>query len=120
MSRTSGLPPDPDDPLLKTHDSVNPYRTGMGLILRRLLWDIRPVAWRSAQKLRSCHDIRTGERAVIYCNGPSLNNVDFDLLDGVFVFGLNKIDLIFSKTSMRPDAIVAVNSCIIEQNKPFY
>jgi len=56
------------------------------------------------------------------CNGPSLNEVDFDMLDesGVFTFGLNKINLLFNRTSLRPSVIVAVNPFVIEQNSEFY
>jgi len=112
--------PDSSDPLLATHDSLNPYRIGAGLISRRFLWDLTPTAWRSARNLRLISGQHAAKRAVILCNGPSLNDVNFDLLDNVFVFGLNKINLIFPRTTMRPDAIVAVNSFVIEQNQSFY
>ncbi len=61
-----------------------------------------------------------GQKAVILCNGPSLNGVDFESLDGVFCFGLNKIDLLFERTSFRPSCVVAVNDLVIKQNAGFY
>src|SRR3546814_18681708 len=56
------------------------------------------------------------------CNGPSLLETDFDLLhrSGVFTLGLNKVNLLFDRTSLRPSAIVAVNPYVIEQNAAFY
>jgi hypothetical protein len=115
-------PPDPDDPILTAHDSLNPYRVSLGQLFRRIAWDLNPRSWRSARNLSSCRGTgdKQGKKAVILCNGPSLNNVDFDLLEKVFIFGLNKINLIFPRTSMRPDAIVSVNSFVIEQNKSFF
>ncbi|MEN8136792.1 MAG: 6-hydroxymethylpterin diphosphokinase MptE-like protein [Thermodesulfobacteriota bacterium] len=70
-------------------------------------------------KLLSSHH---GEKAVILCNGPSLNKVDFKLLEhaNVFTFGLNKINLLFDKNTFRPATIVAVNPFVIEQNAEFY
>lgn len=63
-----------------------------------------------------------GETALILCNGPSLNKVDFDSLDRarVFTFGLNKINLLFEKTTFRPDCIVAVNRFVLHQNRSFF
>lgn len=115
-------PPDSEDPLLRSHDSLNPYRAGLGLLARRFLWDLNPRAWSSARNLKSCREAggKQGKKAVILCNGPSLNDVDFDLLKDIFIFGLNKINLIFPRTCMRPNAIVAVNPFVIEQNKSFF
>src|SRR3546814_8045715 len=56
------------------------------------------------------------------CNVPSLLYADFDLRhrSGVFPLGLNKVNLLFDRTSLRPSAIVAVNPYVIEQNAAFY
>ncbi|WP_199317689.1 6-hydroxymethylpterin diphosphokinase MptE-like protein [Richelia sinica] len=59
-------------------------------------------------------------KAVILCNGPSLLKSDLSLLDNVFTFGLNKINLLFAKSSFRTSCIVAVNRFVIEQNADFY
>lgn len=117
---TLAAPPDPDDPLLKRPSSVNPYRVCKGEILRRLCWDLRPESWASRSKLKALRDSRRGEKAVILCNGPSLNRVDFDLLRGTYCFGLNKIHLMFSRTDFRPSCIVSVNPLVIEQTANFF
>jgi len=56
------------------------------------------------------------------CSGPSLNKVDFDEVTrhGIVTFGLNKINLLFSRTKFRPSVIVAVNPHVLEQNARFY
>ena len=108
------------DPILNSRATINPYRTAAGLILDRLGWDLNPESWRSRVRLNAVRDSYKGERAVILCNGPSLNRVDFDLLKGVFCFGLNKINLLFDRSSFRPDAVVAVNRLVIEQNAAFF
>lgn len=108
------------DPLLSSRATINPYRSAAGLVLGRLGWDLNPESWRSRARLQALKDTRSGERAVILCNGPSLNRVDFDLLKGVFCFGLNKINLMFDRSDFRPDAVVAVNPFVIEQNADFF
>lgn len=108
------------NPLLTQRPTINPYRYGAFEIWNRLKWDLNPESWRSRQKLKACKDKYVGEKAVILCNGPSLLKSDLSLLDGVFTFGLNKINLLFDKSSFRPSCIVAVNSFVIEQNAEFY
>jgi hypothetical protein len=49
-----------------------------------------------------------------------LNHVDFEQLTDVYTFGLNKINLMFSRQKYRPSCIVAINSNVLEQNKDFY
>lgn len=114
--------PDLDDPLHAQHATLNPYRLAAGFMLRRLKWDINPQSWRSRAALRNCKDRHPNAKAVILCNGPSLLKVDFEMLQssGVFCFGLNKINLLFDKTSFRPSCVVSVNHLVLQQNKPFY
>ena len=116
------MQPDVDDPLHQQHNTLNPYRLGAGFMLRRLRWDLNPQSWRSRALLRSWKNRHANAKAVILCNGPSLLKVDFDLLQrqGVFCFGLNKINLLFDKTTFRPHCVVSVNPLVLEQNTPFY
>jgi hypothetical protein len=111
---------DPDDPLVKARPCINPYLRAAGLILNRIRWDLAPESWRSRYKLRAWQDRFYGQKAVILCNGPSLLKSDLRLLNDVFCFGLNKINLLFEASSFRPDCIVAVNPYVIEQNADFY
>jgi hypothetical protein len=108
------------NPLLTQRPTINPYRYAAFEIWNRLKWDLNPESWRSRKKLKACKDKYAGEKAVIVCNGPSLLKSDLSLLDGVFTFGLNKINLLFDKSSFRPSCIVAVNPFVIEQNADFY
>lgn len=106
--------------LIAQHASVNPYNIGARLIIRRLLWDLRPQSWTSRSRMKTWKDGQTGNKAVILCNGPSLLKADLSLLKGVFTFGLNKINLLFDKSDFRPSCIVAVNPHVIEQNQAFF
>ena len=83
-------PPDLEDPILRAHDSLNPYRVGLGQLFRRLMWDLNPRAWSSARNLNACRGAgdKQGKKAVILCNGPSLNDVNFDLFDNIFNFSV--------------------------------
>ena len=88
-------------------------------ILDRLNWDLTPKSWLSRKRAAQSRD-KFGGKAVILCNGPSLNRVDLSSLDGVFCIGLNKINLLFDRGAFRPNSIVAVNPFVIEQNRDFY
>jgi hypothetical protein len=111
---------DPDDPMVKRRPTINPYREATKLLLRRIAWDVRPESWRSRRILRGWKDRFTKQKAVVVCNGPSLLKTDLSLLDGVFSFGLNKINLLFDRSVFRPSCIVAVNPFVIEQNADFF
>lgn len=102
--------------------TINPYRNAAGLILFRMLWDLHPYSWISRKRIKKWKDRYLGQKAVILCNGPSLNRTDFDELaaSGIFTFGLNKINLLFSRSDFRPSVVVAVNSHVIEQAADFY
>lgn len=100
--------------------TINPYRYALQLVYNRLVWDLSPKSWKSRKSLHSIRGQHEGKKAVVLCNGPSLNQVEFDLLEDVFSFGLNKINLIFDRLSFRPSAIVAVNEYVLEQNADFY
>ena len=80
----------------------------------------------SIEALRSFHRLNyfrqniKGGKAVILCNGPSLNDIDFSLLRNTFCIGLNKINLLFDRTNFRPDLIVSVNPFVMSQNKSYF
>lgn len=114
--------PNDDNPLRQLRPTLNPYRLGAGFMLQRLKWDLNLQSWRSRRVLRGWRDRFPNGKAVVLCNGPSLLKVDFELLQrqGVFCFGLNKINLLFDKTSFRPNCVVSVNRLVLEQNAAFY
>ena len=113
---------DDENPLRAQQATLNPYRLGVGFLLKRLRWDLSLQSWRSRAILAGWKDRFPAGKAVILCNGPSLLKVDFDLLQrsGVFCFGLNKINLLFDKTTFRPSCVVSVNAHVLEQNADFY
>ena len=111
---------DNNDPLVQQTRTVNPYRLAVSHIYRRVLWDLKRESWRSRKIMNGMKDSHKGEKAVILCNGPSLLDVDFSLLDGVYTFGLNKINLLFEKQDYRPSCIVSINHHVIEQNSSFF
>lgn len=113
---------DDGDPLVNNRCALNPYLSGGRMIMHRLLWDLHLQSWVSRKKFSVWKDRYKGEKAVILCNGPSLNNANLDLIvtSGCFSFGLNKINLLFERSSFRPSCIVAANSFVMEQNSSFY
>ena len=109
-----------DNPLTRLSPTINPYRRAASLLRERLWWDLNPESFRSRAKIRAWKDRFTSGTAVILCNGPSLNAINLDQLRGTFTFGLNKINLLFQRSSFRPSCITAVNHLVIEQNAEFY
>lgn len=59
------------------------------------------------------------QECLIVGNGPSLNTTELDLINMLSI-GMNKINLLFPRTSWRPDLIVCVNGLVIRQNKDFF
>lgn len=58
---------------------------------------------------------------LIVGNGPSLNNTPLEKIKNNFVsIGMNKINLIYEKSSWRPDIIACVNGFVINQNKEYF
>ncbi len=110
----------PATPLLNNRPVINPYLQAGGQIWSRLRWDFDPRSWSSRRTLNRLRDTQPGESAVIVCNGPSLLKTSLELLEGVYCFGLNKINLLFDKSAFRPDCIVAINQFVLEQNSSFF
>lgn len=106
--------------LVKQNSTANPYRYGAFEIWNRMKWDFNPESWRSRKTLKNLKNKYAGQKAVIACNGPSLLKSDLRLINNTFVFGLNKIYLLFDKSDFRPSCIVAVNPYVIEQSRDFY
>lgn len=69
-----------------------------------------------ANRLERFRNRHKGERAVILCNGPSLNNVDFKRVRRERIIGLNKIYLGFDRFKIYPIYYVAVNEQVIKQS----
>lgn len=109
------------NPQLAGDGVINPYSDALRLFVSRLLWDVRPISHVMKSKIKKLKNSCSG-KAIILCNGPSLNRVDFDVVNkaGVYTFGLNKINLLFSRTNFRPSSIVSVNPFVIEQNADYY
>lgn len=108
------------DALRTQRPEINLYRVALGLIRDRLRWDLTGISRGNERRLRAWRNRYVDQKAVIMCNGPSLLQTDFSLLDGLFVFGLNKINLLMERQDVRPSCIVAVNKLVLTQNSEFY
>ena len=60
-----------------------------------------------------------GKDVLVVGNGPSLRKTELEKIDMVSI-GMNKIDLLFDKTTWRPDIITCVNGLVTKQNKKFF
>ena len=73
-----------------------------------------------APRLSHYQDIHSGEDCFIIGNGPSLNVTDLTKLNGKYIFGLNKIYLIFNSQQVDLSYIAAINQYVIKQSGQQY
>lgn len=59
------------------------------------------------------------KNVLVVGNGPSLKRTELDKIDMVSI-GMNKINLLFDKTTWRPDIITCVNGLVTRQNAKFF
>ncbi|MCF8709469.1 6-hydroxymethylpterin diphosphokinase MptE-like protein [Rhizorhapis sp. SPR117] len=59
----------------------------------------------------------SGQRIFIMGNGPSLNNTPLELLKNEYVFGLNRVSLLFDRISWRPTFFTAFDVRVVPDNK---
>ncbi|WP_269618880.1 6-hydroxymethylpterin diphosphokinase MptE-like protein [Zhongshania sp. BJYM1] len=83
----------------------------------RYAWDrFTYPASRMTPRIESWKDIYKGKPLLIVGNGPSLNQTPLDEFTGMPSIGMNKIDLMFSKTNWRPSLVVCLNNLVVQQN----
>lgn len=68
-------------------------------------------------RLERFRDLHAGRRAVLVCNGPSLNRMDLSFLQHETVIGLNKIHLGVERLGFYPRYVVVVNAKVAEQSR---
>lgn len=76
-----------------------------------------PLTISDIDRLYSLHNRFAGERVFIMGNGPSLNQTPLDKLESEFVFGLNRISLLFERVSWRPTFFTAFDVRVVPDNK---
>ena len=55
-------------------------------------------------------DIGIGKRIFLVGNGPSLNDMNLDLLENEYSIAMNRIELIYPKTKWRPTYYIFCSS----------
>jgi hypothetical protein len=79
-------------------------------------WLTDPEARRMRERLESLRNVdpmQPGRRCFIMGNGPSLNKMDLDLLEGETVWGTNRCYLLFDRISWRPRCFVSVDRRVL-------
>jgi uncharacterized Rossmann fold enzyme len=69
-----------------------------------------------SSKLRMLRNHCSGEPLLIVGSGPSLLHTPLEEMQSVTSIGMNKIDLLFSKTLWRPSIIVCQNTMVVRQH----
>jgi len=73
--------------------------------------------WRreSRRRLYEMHSLHRGRRCFIIGNGPSLKQTDLTKLKNEFIFGMNRIYLLFPELGFTTTYFVSINDLVIEQ-----
>ncbi|MCZ2223453.1 MAG: DUF115 domain-containing protein [Chitinophagales bacterium] len=93
------------------------YRKKQGMLLQ-FATNVDYINWFKHYRsgLKKFYNIHEGQDCFIVGNGPSLNKTDLNKLKDYYVFGLNKIHLIFEKyPQFKLSYHVVVNPLVIEQ-----
>lgn len=61
-----------------------------------------------------------GKPVLVVGNGPSLNQTPLGDFKGVASLAMNKINLLFPRTTWRPTAILCVNNLVVQQNLDYF
>lgn len=72
-----------------------------------------PVQWASERRLQGFRGAYAGQRCFIMGNGPSLNETPLALLEGEYVWGLNRCHLLFDRIAWRPAFYTAVDTRVV-------
>ena len=64
---------------------------------------------KNRKRLKSFKDIHKGKRCFIVCNGPSLKDIDFNLLKGEITMGMNRIYLMKEQNGFVPSYLGCVD-----------
>ncbi len=68
------------------------------------------------KRLEEFKDSLKGKPILIVGNGPSLNKTPLNEFQKIYSIGMNKISLIFGKTSWRPNIVVTTNTLVAKQH----
>jgi hypothetical protein len=71
---------------------------------------------RNSEELQKLQNMVEGKPLLIVGNGPSLNKTPLDRFAGVPSIGMNKIDMIFTRTNWRPSMIITANNLVVRQH----
>lgn len=75
---------------------------------------------RSADTQQTFESLRQriqGKPLLVVGNGPSLNSTPLEAFAHLPAIGMNKIDLLYPRTSWRPSLIVCVNNLVVSQHR---
>jgi hypothetical protein len=76
-------------------------------------------AFNHHRKLKVFRNKHLGETILIVGNGPSLNNTPLDKFK-IPSIGMNKINLIYDRTTWRPSYILCNNGLVMNQNREYF
>lgn len=72
------------------------------------------------EPLDALRDRHKGKPMLVVGNGPSLNQTPLDDFAHVPSVGMNKIDMIYPRTTWRPEVVVCLNNLVAKQNQDVF
>lgn len=102
----------------------------MGIVGKAILAATKPVRYyidgllyKNSGKYRDISDFKDiykGKPLLVIGNGPSLNKTPLNDYTGLPAIGMNKIDMIFERTTWRPSTIVCLNNVVAIQHQDVF
>jgi len=75
---------------------------------------------RTRQTLAELQAVARGKPIIVVGNGPSLNETPLEEFSHLPSIGMNKIDLLYSRTEWRPSLVVCENDLVVRQNRSVF
>jgi glycosyltransferase involved in cell wall biosynthesis len=98
-------------------DQLSPVSTPVGTAAPEVYRGPDPtMSVAELERLAALRDRHRGERIFIMGNGPSLNRIDLDLLEGEFVFAMNRVGLLYERVKWRPHFYTAFDLRVVPDN----
>ena len=98
---------------VERNQSFEPSQEGAREVNRKMH---EPYRQQDKRRILELHGSAKTKKCVIVANGPSITPEVLDSLTGVTTFACNKINLIFDKTSWRPDYHFCDDPLVLTQN----
>lgn len=92
----------------------------LNFLIRPLRYWVDDIAYRLMADKSAMENLKgkySGQPMLVVGNGPSLNQTPLEDFSSVPAIGMNKIDLLYARSSWRPSFVACANDAVVLQHK---